>query len=49
MKMSLKFISNGLNNNIPALVQMMAKQQVIIWTNDSKITDAYMRHTTSMS
>ena len=34
---SLKFVSEGRINNIPALVQ-------IIWTND-----AYMRHSASMS
>ena len=26
-----------------------ARQQAIIWTNDGQFTDAYMRHSTSMS
>ena len=33
IKMSLKFVPKGRINNIPALVQIMAWRQVIIWTN----------------
>ena len=37
-KISLKFVPKGPNNNIPALVQIMAwrrsRRQAIIWTND---------------
>ena len=25
------------------------KRQAIVWTNDGKLTDAYMRHSASMS
>ena len=28
---------------------MPARQQAIIWTNDGLLTDAYMRHSASMS
>ena len=38
IKISLKFVSKGPINNIPAL-----------GTNDDKFTDAYMRHSASMS
>ena len=50
-KNSLKFVPKGLINNIPALVLIMAptRRQAIIWTNDGQITDAYMRHSASMS
>ena len=34
IKISHKFVPKGLINNIPALVQMMAWCQTIIWTND---------------
>ena len=34
IEISLKFVPNDPINNIPALVQMMAWQQAIIWTND---------------
>ena len=44
---SLKFIPKGRINNIPALVQIMAWRQ--LGANDGKFTDAYMRHSASMS
>ena len=48
-----KFISRGLINNIPALVQIIAwraptRRQAITWGNDIWFIDAYMRHTSSM-
>ena len=53
IKISLKFVPKGPINNIPALVQMMAcrlaRRQAIIWSNDDYFTDAYMRHSASMS
>ena len=50
IKISLKFFPKGPINNIPALVQIMAwRRQAIIWSNDGSITDAYMRHSASMS
>ena len=51
MKISLKFVPNVQINNIPALVKIMAptRQQAIIWNNDGKFTDAYMRHSVVMS
>ena len=40
-------------NSILALVQIMAwprpHDKAIIWTKDGKFTDAYMRHSASMS
>ena len=43
--MSLKFVPMFRINNIPPLVQVMAwHRPAIIWTNDGKSTDAYMRH-----
>ena len=41
-------------NNIPACIVsdnglVPTRQQVIIWTNDSSFTDAYMCHSASMS
>ena len=42
-KISVKFVSKGGINNVPALVQIMAL------TNDGKFTDAYMRYSASMS
>ena len=44
LKISLKFVPEVRINNIPSLVQIM-----IVWTNDGLITDAYMRHSASMS
>ena len=48
---SLNFVPNGHFNNIPAMVQCLAptRWQAIIWTNDGKFTEAYMRHSASMS
>ena len=53
IKISLKFVSKGLINNIPALVQIMAWRR----PGDKPLsdlvmayyTDAYMRHSASMS
>ena len=52
-KLSLKFVSKGPINNIPALIQIMAWRQ---WgdkpLSEQKIaqfTDAYMRHLASMN
>ena len=42
IKISLKFVPKGPIDIIPALVQ-------IIWTKDGYFTDAYMRHSASMS
>ena len=47
INISLKCVPSGPINNIPALVQVMAP--AIIWTNDGYFTDAYMRHSSSMS
>ena len=49
IKISLKFvpkhpISIGSDNGL-----VPTRQQAIIWTNDGQITDAYMRHSASMS
>ena len=53
IKISLKFVPKGPINNIPSLVQIMvlapSRRQAIIWTNDGKFTDAYMRQSASMS
>ena len=51
IKISQKFVPKGPINTIPALVQIMAwrRPQAIIWTNDGKFTDTYMRHSASMS
>ena len=54
MKLSLKFVPKSPINNIPALVHrdnglVPVRRQAIIWTNDGKFTDAYMRHSASMS
>ena len=52
-KISLKFVPKVRINNIPALVQIMdlvpTRWQAIIWTNDGKLTDAYMHHSASLS
>ena len=47
IKISLKFVSKGLINNIPALVQIMACR--LVGTNVGEFTDAYMGHSASMS
>ena len=52
IKISVKFVPKGPINNIPSLVQIIlapSRRQAIIWTNDGKFTDAYMRHSASMS
>ena len=41
INISLKFVPNGEINNIPALVQIMAWRQAIIWNIDGKLTEAY--------
>ena len=46
IKISLKFVPI---NNIPDDGMGPTGQHAIIWTNDSKITDAYMCHSASMS
>ena len=50
INISLKFVSEGHINNIPALFEIMAwRRHVIIRTNDVELTGAYMRHSTSVS
>ena len=56
INISLKFVPKGPIDHIhiPTLVQKMAwrrgsRRQAIIWTNDGYFTDAYMRHSASMS
>ena len=53
MNISLKFVPKGQINHIPALVQIMGlaptRRQAIIWSNADNFTDAYMRHSASMS
>ena len=46
IKISLKYVPKGPNDNIPALVQIIVWGwwQAIIWTNDGYFTDAYIRH-----
>ena len=46
-KIPLKFVPKGPISNIASLVQMMAWRRP--GDNDGKFTDAYMRHSTSMS
>ena len=47
---SLKYVPKGRIDNMAALVQIMTwRRRGIIWTNDGYFTDAYMRHTASMS
>ena len=43
VKISLKFVPKGPINKIPALVQ------IIIWTNNGQVTNAYMSHSALMS
>ena len=49
----IEFVPKGQINNIPALVQKIGlvptKRQAIMWTNDCKFTDTYLRHSASMS
>ena len=55
LNISLKFVPEGQIKNIPALVQIMAWRRLgdkplsEPMTVDSKFTDAYMRHSASMS
>ena len=53
MKISLMFVFKGPINNIPAFGSdnglAPSRRQAIIWTNDGLFTDAYMRHSASMS
>ena len=53
INISLKFVPKGLINNIPALVQIMAWRRPVdkplSEPNDGLFTDAYMRHSASMS
>ena len=50
---SLKFVPKVLINNIPALVQIYGlaptRRQAIIWSNDGKFINAYMRRSASIS
>ena len=53
IKISLKFVPKGPINNNPALGSdnglTLSRRQAIIWINDDFPTDAYMRHSASMS
>ena len=49
IKISLKFVPLFPINDISALIQIMARWQAIIWTNDGYITDAYICHSASMN
>ena len=53
MKISLNFVPKGPINNIPALVQIMAWRRPgdkpLFEPLMANLTDAYMRHSTSMS
>ena len=52
IKISLNFVPEDLIINITALVHIIllpSRRQVIVWTNESLITDAYIRHLASMS
>ena len=53
IKISLNFVSKGPINNISSIGSdnglAPTRRQAIIWTNDGKVTDAYMRHSASMS
>ena len=52
IRFSLKFVLNGPINNIPTLIQIMARRRPgnkpFIWAIDGQITDAYMRHSASV-
>ena len=47
------FVPKGQIKNIPSIgsgnVLAPTRRQAIIWTNDGKFADAYMRHSASMS
>ena len=53
MKISLKFVPKGPINNVPSSVLdnglTPSRRQAIIWTNGGKFTEAYMRHSASVS
>ena len=53
IEISLKFVPKGPINNIPVIGSdnclASSRRQAIIWTNDGQFTDAYMRHSASMS
>ena len=53
INISLKFVPEGRINNILHIGSdnglAPTRRQAIIWTNDGKFTDAYMRHSASMS
>ena len=54
IQISLKFVPKRAINNFPAMNSSdnglaPIRRQAIIWTNDGSITDAYMRHSASMS
>ena len=50
IKISLKFVPRDPTNNIPADNGLApTRRQAIIWTNDGWVTDAYMRHSASMT
>ena len=50
LKYSLKFVRKGPINNIGSdNVLAPSRRQGIIWTSDGQSTDAYMRHSASIS
>ena len=53
VKISLNFVPKGSVNKYPIIGSDNGKaptrRQAIIWTNDGQFTDAYMRHSASMS
>ena len=53
IKISLKFVPNGPINNKSIIGSdnglAPVRRQTIIWTNGGPFTDAYMRHSASMS
>ena len=50
IKVSPEFVPKGPVINIPASVHMAPnRRQAIFWTNDGKFTDAYTRHSASIS
>ena len=52
IKISPNFVSKGPTDNIPALVQILARclpgDKPLFWTNAAKFTDAFMRQSASM-
>ena len=50
IKISLKFVPRGPINNVGSDNGLApARRQAIIWSNNGSFTDAYMRHSGSMS